>query len=1019
MKGDFTRSTFRPEKHYSSVRMQQGRVQLDADWNEQMDITAHRVETGAADVIGGCGAPLHAAGFALTSGSVPRIGKGRYYVDGILCENEADVDLDKQPDLPVSTLNDLITPRPVGDTVPDGLYLAYLDVWQRHITALEDDAIREVALGGPDTATRTRTVWQVKLLGPLPAPLTCISEPAAWQNVLDRTQDGRLNARAEESATKPGPCVVPEGAGYRRLENQLYRVEVHAVDANGRVTLLKWSRDNGSIVTRWLDQKASKPEELIVAGIGRDEVLRFGPGQYVEVHDDQRELRGEAGILVRLANAEGQVLILDTTDPNAATVARANFPDTLGGRPNNPKVRRWDGILANPATGAWLELEDGVQIRLEAGKKHHVGDYWLIPARTVTADVEWPRDNATPPNPIPQPRAGIEHHYCKLAVLNRAGGNFTVVQDCRKLFPPLTALTTLLYVGGDGQEAPPGQPLPLPLRARVVNGSAPVIGARVRFTVTQGGGSLSAAQPVVTTAPDGIAQCGWTLGTSGPQQVEVVLLDPGDNPVPGQVLRFGATVSVASRGGCCVCVGRGGDYERLDVALNDLIARGERDICICLRPGNQELDKIAIERNPNEPDLHIKIVGCEPGSRLTLRGPIRLIGITSVTVQDLAFDVAFLVDGASAITLQHCSSVEFRACQLSGFTGENGALLQIIDADRVRLEGNVFEALLPGTLTLARDFFAEGRAEELVQLFSLPDQSEFRLSVFRRGALQAAQRLVTLDPRTRRELQAALQQAWPKFARQSGPGETISYAKLILALAADVLRLNTTFDLLLDIRRAAGKGRPGTAIILDQARRIDEAGLQVLQSSIDVLDQDDHYWLLDNDIAGILSLYGPPTPLPQVNELLSPEITRLLLRRLRENQLRFSGFLGTLQLRGNQLVRVAVSREIVEELRKAAGGQESVTFPFDLFGRCQWSDNVFEGGQSLLVCRHLTMQGNEFTRAAASPGVSGALDVTATTIADATIYVANRGTGENATLLRDIARRSDRFANQELTITEG
>ena len=65
MKGDFTRSTFTPDKHYSGVLMQQGRVQLDADWNEQIDITAHRVETEAGDVIGACGAPMYAAGFAL------------------------------------------------------------------------------------------------------------------------------------------------------------------------------------------------------------------------------------------------------------------------------------------------------------------------------------------------------------------------------------------------------------------------------------------------------------------------------------------------------------------------------------------------------------------------------------------------------------------------------------------------------------------------------------------------------------------------------------------------------------------------------------------------------------------------------------------------------------------------------------------------------------------------------------------------------------------------------------------
>ena len=48
MKADFTRLTFKPEKHYSSVRMQQGRVQLDADWNEQADIQAYLERTEAS-----------------------------------------------------------------------------------------------------------------------------------------------------------------------------------------------------------------------------------------------------------------------------------------------------------------------------------------------------------------------------------------------------------------------------------------------------------------------------------------------------------------------------------------------------------------------------------------------------------------------------------------------------------------------------------------------------------------------------------------------------------------------------------------------------------------------------------------------------------------------------------------------------------------------------------------------------------------------------------------------------------
>ena len=38
MKADLTRDTFHPLKHYSRVLMQQGRVQLDADMNEQAAI---------------------------------------------------------------------------------------------------------------------------------------------------------------------------------------------------------------------------------------------------------------------------------------------------------------------------------------------------------------------------------------------------------------------------------------------------------------------------------------------------------------------------------------------------------------------------------------------------------------------------------------------------------------------------------------------------------------------------------------------------------------------------------------------------------------------------------------------------------------------------------------------------------------------------------------------------------------------------------------------------------------------
>src|SRR3954471_20854673 len=105
MKADLTRSTFRRERHYASVRLQQGRVGMDADWNEQADIEGYLDETTRIDVIGACGFPIHAAGFGLAptpDGLDLALSPGRGYVDGILIENDGEsVDLTNVMDFAV------------------------------------------------------------------------------------------------------------------------------------------------------------------------------------------------------------------------------------------------------------------------------------------------------------------------------------------------------------------------------------------------------------------------------------------------------------------------------------------------------------------------------------------------------------------------------------------------------------------------------------------------------------------------------------------------------------------------------------------------------------------------------------------------------------------------------------------------------------------------------------------------------------------------------------------------------
>jgi hypothetical protein len=425
MPEDISRLTFRKTRHYSSVRQQQGRVQVDADWNEQSDIIAHRIETEAIDVVGPCGIPQGQAGFALQpQGNNLLISSGRCYVDGILCENEAAVLFTEQRDLP-------------GERFPttDGVYLAYLDVWQRPITALEDPAIREVALGGPDTATRLQTVWQVRLLALANSVLTadpCHQTFPEWDK-LTATRTVRLAARAEPAPPGDTLCVVPPGAGYRRLENQLYRVEIHTPGTVGSATF-KWSRDNGSIVSA-IDTIAGNV--ITVRDPGHDALQAFAPGQWVEILDDGRELYGQPGAMARLiAPTAGTEL---TFDP--ATVINGPIDQTAFPTARTPKVRRWDHATSAatlPTDANFVPLEDGVEVRFTAGDHYETGDYWLLPARTATGLIEWPEDNAG--TPLPQERLGIVHHYCRLALVSRAARQISV-RDCREHFDNLTELT--------------------------------------------------------------------------------------------------------------------------------------------------------------------------------------------------------------------------------------------------------------------------------------------------------------------------------------------------------------------------------------------------------------------------------------------------------------------------------------------------------------------------------------------------------------------------------------------------
>ncbi|HUW66948.1 MAG TPA: DUF6519 domain-containing protein [Candidatus Nanoarchaeia archaeon] len=419
MKGDFTRSTFDHKKHYSSVRMQQGRVQLDADWNEQVDIQTDHLEQSLEDVVGPCGAPFQNAGYALSiDDDNLMIGEGHYYVHGTLCENETKCNYLEQENIKDAELPKL-----------DGNYLFYLDVWQKHVTAVEDESISEIALGGPDTTTRTKIIWQVKYI-PISGTLDdkpCLQSFDEWNKLIAR-RDAQLKASVANETSSIDPCIVPSGAGYRGLENHLYRVEIHRVD--GVNTTFKWSRDNGSIL-RAVDMIGSNL--IKIKNAGQDILHAFKRDQWIEITDERRELNGEPGTLVHLTEVKDGVELKFNPVVIGDPVNSTNYPEKY-----NPKVRRWDQTKSGEIMidSEWIELEHGLGVEFKPGNTYKSGDFWLIPARIASGDIEWSKENGGW-----QQCFGIEHKYCSLAILNYEDPKWKLVKDCRQLFPPLTDIT--------------------------------------------------------------------------------------------------------------------------------------------------------------------------------------------------------------------------------------------------------------------------------------------------------------------------------------------------------------------------------------------------------------------------------------------------------------------------------------------------------------------------------------------------------------------------------------------------
>ncbi|MEM9265774.1 MAG: DUF6519 domain-containing protein [Cyanobacteria bacterium P01_F01_bin.13] len=494
-RGDFTRDTHSPKKQFLRVLMQQGRVQLDADFNTQTAILLDYLQTLAMDLIGPYGGPVENVGFEIQlDPNNPNqvqdltISPGRYYIEGLMCKNtKENASYEKQPYLSVESDHDY----------PDLPFLVYLDVWERHVDASQDDtseygSIREVALGGPDTATRSQVIWQVKHTQQ-PLSDERLEEIAEFSDSSDSDEPGQptsrpeagdgssnedsedsifdkaaeslrtykqalyaaladespkivteeslvhLKARAKQNKDDDNdPCIISPNARYKRHENQLYRIEIHS---DGDSPTFKWSRENSAVVFPIVTASGAV---ITLEHLGNDSRFGLQENDWVEVVDDDYIYRNQPENLLQVQHI----------DPVTQQVTLSGSPTgTTGSNPQkHPYLRRWDHKAGNPSYGgsaiapdgalpveekdAWQTLEDGIEIQFQPGGVYRPGDYWLIPARTATEDIEWPKDADNPDDPKALPPHGIRHYYAPLAIIAVKDGSLQAI-DCRHLFLPL------------------------------------------------------------------------------------------------------------------------------------------------------------------------------------------------------------------------------------------------------------------------------------------------------------------------------------------------------------------------------------------------------------------------------------------------------------------------------------------------------------------------------------------------------------------------------------------------------
>lgn len=837
MKNQISRDSFDLVQRYSGVYLQQGRMILDADWNELSDIQKARLVDALRDAIAG-GAPRTGglAVYADPAGSATiRIRPGTLYVEGVPARLDAAAPLavDAQPDYPIK-----------ADYNGQSLRL-YADVWDRNVTALERSELLDAALHGADTATRTQTMLQVKWCANTTDPL----DPAVNPPLGDAPLTLRLRLIAS-SGDACDPCASQVKVD-ERLGNYLFRVEVHDYDAASKALTLKWSRDNGA-------------EACAVAAMPTG----FDQGDWVWEYFDTDTERF-------LGNhfAPNPKKLRGLIKPTCTTPAGTDDPKTFvrqwdgavkidlntgnilaaGGCPNRDRgVALFSDAVAKPdhgrvnLTGGVLRINlDLMELGLTTTGRHFVpGDYWVAEVREAE---HVSGQYVLPPMPdlsVPaqgEPPRGVRHHYLLLGELGI--NKKLVAQDDafrrRMAFPPLTDLTAAdvgftdgcpgLFAGAKNVQqaldalcgidasdiayplpncgANDGKSIKDRLKATLdpdANNQLTVKAALDNLLCQLNAGSLPYAVPACAGTPSVRTLLGLAAGDNNVAPVlDKLLCDFRANDLPLDKTDAGlcsdlqaagvVTVQDAlkilcgkSGGGCAVVATSSGHLEQL---LKEFAASAATDLWVCLKAGSYPLP--ALPAIVGKRSLRLSGEGAESVA-ISFAGTTLAFGADEVILENLALTftkangqlaIQAALAQARGCRFSRTSDIPFNPAMLS-VSGQGNAACRLDCRDSV-LYAQVKTVSGNGnkwaSATMVGDAAMSKAILDLGQVALLSDKAAYDAAVD-----AAATQLMALPPQTRTSWQANLAKlSAPRAGSKRVP--TAGVAAMNEVLAQDVM----------------------------------------------------------------------------------------------------------------------------------------------------------------------------------------------------------------------------------------